>query len=288
MAPELAVRAALGERVATRALANVPLVPVPGGLSNHAWRADAGNCSYFVRLGGANAASLGVDRESECVLLEAAAEAGLSPRVHACDPRNGLMVADYVQGSPWQRTDAHEPLNVARIGAVLRKLHSMPLRAGVRGISFDRQASRLEGQLAVAGSLDPELRRIARPAFASLASRGSCVVLCHNDLHHLNILDDGERLWLVDWEYGGCGDPLFDLASFLCQHESTPAEREMLLEAYGDSPLVPALLVPAACVAFDYVQWLWYRCWVDGHLDGSGEYAARADAIARRILATRI
>ena len=92
-----------------------------------------------------------------------------------------------------------------------------------------------------------------------LAGRESIAALCHNDLHHLNILDDGERLWLVDWEYGGCGDPLFDLASFLCQHESTHEERQVLLGAYAGDSGISIDLVEAACRAFDYVQWLWYR-----------------------------
>ena len=63
----------------------------------------------------------------------------------------------------------------------------------------------------------------------------------------------------MDWEYGGCGDPLFDLASFLCQHESTHEERQVLLGAYAGDAGISIDLVEAACRAFDYVQWLWYR-----------------------------
>jgi aminoglycoside phosphotransferase (APT) family kinase protein len=271
-----------------RGLAGAQLATIRGGLSNHAWRADLGGRSYFVRLGGPDAASLGVDRKSECVLLEAAAAAGLSPGVLACDPGNGLLVTDFVRGDPWRREDVHEPRNLARIGAVLRALHRLPLHAGVRRISFQSQAKQLEVQLAAFEAVDPALRRVADCAFEALSARRDCVTLCHNDLHHLNVLDDGDRLWVVDWEYGGCGDPLFDLASFLCQHESTPAERDALLDAYGSTSGTDASRVVAACIAFDYVQWLWYRLWVARRHGATGEYATRGSAIACRLRAVRV
>ena len=44
-------------------------------------------------------------------------------------------------------------------------------------------------------------------------------VPCHNDLLNANFLEDGERLWIVDWEYAGMGDRFFDLANFAINHE---------------------------------------------------------------------
>ena len=279
------VRTALAAHPGTRSLAQLPLVRVRGGLSNHAWRADLEDRSYFVRLGGPDAADLGVDRRSECVLLGSAAAAGLSPAVVACEPGHDLLVTQFVRGRTWRREDAHEPRNLARIGAALRTLHRLPPQPGVRRISFRDQARRLEAQLAAAEAAEPALRRVVDPAFEMLSGRDGRAALCHNDLHHLNLLDDGDRLWLVDWEYGGCGDPLFDLASFLCQHETAPREREALLDAYGDPEGTSAALAQAACSAFDYVQWLWYRLWVARNPGTSGEYARRAAAVARRLLA---
>ncbi|MFO0952449.1 MAG: phosphotransferase [Isosphaeraceae bacterium] len=59
-------------------------------------------------------------------------------------------------------------------------------------------------------------------------------VLCHNDLLPSNVLDDGERVWLVDWEYAGIGHPLFDLAGISANCALTPdAEAEFLLAYRG-------------------------------------------------------
>jgi thiamine kinase-like enzyme len=57
-------------------------------------------------------------------------------------------------------------------------------------------------------------------------------LLCHNDVMPANLIDDGARLWLVDWEYGGMGHPLFDLANASVNAAFGDADDEALLEAY--------------------------------------------------------
>ena len=134
------------------------------------------------------------------------------------------------------------------------------------------------------GALTLRSGALRRPRSKCLPGASRSSALCHNDLHHLNILDDGERLWLVDWEYGGCGDPLFDLASFLCQHESTHEERQVLLGAYAGDAGISIDLVDAACRAFDYVQWLWYRLRGASDPGDAAGHSSRAEAISRRLL----
>ena len=281
---ERIARAALAAHAVARVIADAPFTAIRGGLSNHAWRVDHDGCSYFVRLGGSGSESLGVDRRSECHLLEAVSAAGLAPEVLVCDPGTDLLVTRLVSAATWTRQAAREPGNLRRIGAALRVLHSLPLRPGIGRVSFAAQARFLEGQLGAAGSAHAAVRRVATTAFETLAGRESIVALCHNDLHHLNILDDGERLWLVDWEYGGCGDPLFDLASFLCQHESTHEERQVLLDAYAGDAAISIDLVDAACRAFDYVQWLWYRLRGANDPGDAAGHSSRAEAISQRML----
>jgi thiamine kinase-like enzyme len=281
---ERTARSALAAHAAARAIADAPFTVIRGGLSNHAWRVDHDGCGYFVRLGGGGSESLGVDRRSECHLLAAVSTAGLAPEVLVCDPRADLLVTRLVGAETWTRQAARDSANLRRIGAALRVLHSLPLRAGIARVSFAAQARFLEDQLGASRSAHAAVRRVAASAFETIAGREQIVALCHNDLHHLNILDDGDRLWLVDWEYGGCGDPLFDIASFLCQHESTHEERHVLLSAYAGDASVPIELVEAACRAFDYVQWLWYRLRGASEPGEAGERSSRADFISRRLL----
>jgi thiamine kinase-like enzyme len=300
--PETAARAALAARASTRALADAAFEAVRGGLSNHAWKVERDGRKWFVRLGGPESATLGVDRASERALLAVVGAAGLAPRLVACDPSNGLLVTAFITGGPWSCEDACAARNIERIAERLRVLHGLEPSSGIHRVDFEAQARALETQLAAEGPLrdgapatstsivtGTAIRHAVDSAFGLLAARRACPVPCHNDLHHLNLLDDGSRLWLVDWEYGGLGDPLFDLASFACQHEFGTRERADLVAAYGAGPRsggqIRAAALDAACTAFDYVQWLWYSLWAARHPDASGEYASRAEALGARLAA---
>jgi thiamine kinase-like enzyme len=56
---------------------------------------------------------------------------------------------------------------------------------------------------------------------------------CHNDLLNANFIADGERIWIVDWEYAGMGDRFFDLANFSINHELSNDENHELLRSYS-------------------------------------------------------
>lgn len=237
-------------------LANAPLEPLGGGRANHAWRVEAAGGPLYVRLNSDDGERLGVDRRSECALLATASEAGLAPELCHCDPERGLLVTRYIQGRPWTRQAATEKRNLRRFARMLQHLHSLPPTPAVARVDFRCQAARLAATIP-RGRIDDSLRLCAEAAFARLARRNeSC--LCHNDAHHLNIVDDGERLWLVDWEYGGRGDGLYDLASFLCEQEADRATRGELLACYGLAAASAMADLDDACWAFDYVRWLWY------------------------------
>jgi thiamine kinase-like enzyme len=285
--PEAAVRAALAHHPVLRALADVPLTVVNGGLGNHAWLAERKGQRLFVRLGAMRSAEFGIDRVSECALLHIVAAAGLAPPLVACDPAAGLLVTQFVDGAPWTAEDAGSESNLRRIGALLRRLHELPVPQRLLPVSFARQAAHLATQLATAGVPDPSdvpLRGRARNVFARLAQRAPRRTICHNDLHHLNVIDDGAHLWLVDWEYGGQGDAVFDLAGFLCQQELSELQRSAFLDAYGVIAEEEQAALEDACWAFDYVQWLWYRLWSRDRPDPGEVYARRVGRLAHRLL----
>jgi thiamine kinase-like enzyme len=281
---EREVRAALRTATSTEALADARLTVQDGGLSNHAWIAQRGGGKHFVRLSPSDAARLGVDRESECALLSVVARAALAPEVIRCDPSQRLLVTRHVAGHTLARHEAITPRHIEQVGEALRTLHALPVPARMRYVDFAAQATHLEAQCAGGSAVDREFRDRARDTFAELASASRRDTLCHNDLHHLNLIEGDARLWLVDWEYGGSGDPAFDFASFLCQHDGGPHERDLLREAYGIDAAPSVEQLHAACWAFHYVQWLWYRAWPAGE-GADPVYATRADAIARRLRA---
>lgn len=279
-ATEAELRARLRECAATRALAGGEVSVVEGGLSNRAWRLEAADGAWFVRLGHPGALALGVDRASECRLLAAAAASGLAPEVLACEPASGLLVTRFVKGATWQAADVALEANLNRLAERLRTLHGLAVPAGIQAVRYSEQARRLRAGLPC-GPDDARLHERAERLLGRIDGRGFAPTLCHHDLHHLNILDDGDRLWLVDWEYGGRGDPLMDLAGFLAMHELTPRSTEQFLAAYGGLPRGDRALLEAARWAFDYVQWLWYRRRYPASGDDDG---GRTERLSRRLL----
>jgi thiamine kinase-like enzyme len=275
------LRALLTACAATRAMAGGLLTPIVGGLSNCAWRLDAQGEAWFVRRGHPDAERLGVDRRSECLVLQAVAAAGLAPAVVACEPATGLLVTRFIAGRPWQATDVQTACNLRRLAERLCRLHELPVPAGIREVDYARQARHLAAGLSETSDETAILHARAALAFDRIADRALAPTLCHNDLHHLNLLDDGTRLWLVDWEYGGRGNPLLDVAGFLALHDLGPAATAVFLEAYGR--LRPADLgcLEEARWVFDYVQWLWYRSRFPGPVDDEAWYAER---LAQRLL----
>lgn len=285
--PEAVVRATLARHPLLRELAEAPLAVVGGGLGNHAWVAEREGARLFVRLGAQRAADLGINRRTECAVLRVVAAAELAPPLVACDPATGLLVTRFVEGGPWTPRDAVRASNLRRIGALLRQLHDLPVPKRLPAVDFARQAAHLATQLANAGLADPAdapLRDRARAVFARLARRAPRRTICHNDLHHLNVLDDGTHLWLVDWEYGGRGDPLFDLAGYLCQQALDARQRAAFLDAYGAIAQDEVAALGDACWAFDYVQWLWYRLWRSGRPETRASQARRVGRLAQRLL----
>jgi thiamine kinase len=283
--PEQArLRELLRGRAATQVLADGAMTRLTGGLSNQAWRVEHGGQAWLARLGYADAERLGVNRHSECALTAVVAAAGFAPDVLACDPPTGLLVTRYIDGRTWQASDATEPRNLARVGSLLARLHTLPPAPGIAVVSYAEQARHLASTIPASDPTVAVLRHRADQAFERIEQRKPRRALCHHDLHHLNFVDTGGRLWLVDWEYGGVGDPLFDVAGFLALHELGAAETDLLLGAYGAGASINRGVLEEAQWAFDYVQWLWYRSSLDSRPDPDGILADREGTLASRLL----
>ena len=186
-----------------------------GGITNRNYLVHDANEQFVARIG-EELLVLGVDRRNELQCHRAAETLGVSPPlVHG---GNGVLVSRYVPSRTLDPAGAQEPGFAPRLARVLRQLHD-----GWDGLIGDLlffspfQASRTyvntSRQLGAALPLDIDLmldamRKLSRMIAAYVPT------LCHNDMLPANVLDDGGRVWIVDWEYAGMGHPLFDLAGF--------------------------------------------------------------------------
>jgi aminoglycoside phosphotransferase (APT) family kinase protein len=218
------------------------------------------------------------------VALQAVSAAGLAPAVRACEPDLGLLVTHYIDGTTWRAADVAVQSNLQRVAERLRCLHELPVPTGVQVVDYAQQARHLEAGLTAADREAAALHVRAGHVFERLAGRGLANTLCHHDLHHLNLVDDGARLWLVDWEYAGRGDPLLDVAGFLAMHRLGPGPTAEFLRCYGRLRAADRVCLDDARWAFDYVQWLWYRSSLGSRPDPGSVLADREARLASRLL----
>jgi thiamine kinase-like enzyme len=86
-----------------------------------------------------------------------------------------------------------------------------------------------------------EVRRKARAVRRALEASLAPLVPCHNDPWPGNLLDADGRIYLIDWEYSGMNDPMWDLADLSVEAGFGPEQDRTMMEAYHDGTASPAL-----------------------------------------------
>ena len=221
----------------------ISIEPMSGGMTNRNYHVRDRARHYAVRLGEDIPVHM-ISRSNERAASRAAHAAGLSPAVIHAAP--GLLVLDYVEARTLTPEDIARPAMQARIVPLIRRCHTeIPKHFRGPAMIFwvfqvirDYANTLREGETPYLGELEILLDRAAK---LEAASGPHAIVFGHNDLLAANFMDDGNRLWLIDWDYAGFNTPLFDLGGLASNNSfSEPAERR-LLEAYFEQPLTDAL-----------------------------------------------
>jgi len=209
--------------------------PLGGGLSNKNFTVVDGGEKFVVRLG-VDVPEHNLLRRTEIQCSRAAAEAGFSPALVHAEP--GALVFRFVAGRTFTAEDVRQDANLERIVALVRRIHvTMPrFVSGPPPLFWVFHAIRDYARGLVAGGsrLAADMARLVESADALERAVGPVELrFAHNDLLAANLIDDGERLWLIDWEYGGYNSPLFDLGNLASNNELAAAQAEWVLAAYA-------------------------------------------------------
>ena len=204
-----------------------------GGITNRNYRIAFAGRECVVRLPGQDTSLLGISRDAERTAAERAAQLGLGPGVLAVE--DDCLVTEYVAAVPSEPEALRRaPETVAR---VLRAFHDSGAELSVEFWVPDLLDEYAEVVRARGGTLPPQY-----PAACQAARRiGAALPLtapvpCHNDLLPGNVLQAGDRVMLVDWEYAGMGHRMFDLGNLAVNSQFDDAAEQRLLTAYFGEP----------------------------------------------------
>ncbi|MFI7418373.1 phosphotransferase [Nonomuraea sp. NPDC049684] len=207
---------------------------LPGGMTNRNYKVTTPAGVYVVRVAASDGSLLGIDKDAEHADSVAAARAGVGAPVHGYLPEAGVLVIGFLPGRTFTEADLWEPANLTRVAEVCRRLHAGP--------RFVRDFDMFEVQRGYLRIVQERGFRLPAkyldfmPAAAEirkcLAVRAEPTVPCHNDLLPGNIVECGDRLHLIDYEYAGNNDPCFELGNLWSEADLPPGHLEELVTAY--------------------------------------------------------
>ena len=186
-----------------------------GGITNRNYRLRRPEGDLVVRLSDPGSSDLAIDRENEHLNTLAAAEAGAGPEVVDYRRGEGILVVRWIEGRTFTPDDVGTPENLPRIAAACRNLHSGPPFAS-RFNMFDLQ-SRYLALVRERGYRLParyeEFSPMVERIRLAMRAAPEPLVPCNNDLLAANFIDDGARVWIIDYEYSGNNEASFELGN---------------------------------------------------------------------------
>ncbi|MGF1593030.1 MAG: phosphotransferase [Kiloniellaceae bacterium] len=217
--------------------------PLTGGITNVNFLVEDAGRRYVVRVG-EDIPVHQVMRFNELAASRAAAEAGISPAV--VHHRPGVLVIDWIDGKTLAAEDLRRPEVLEKALPLVARCHrELPrfLRGPVLAFWVFHVIRDYGWTLKAGNSAHASLL----PALLELAMRLEAavgpveMVFGHNDLLPANFIDDGSRLWLIDWDYAGFNSPLFDLGGLASNNGLSVEQEDWMLETYFERPADAAL-----------------------------------------------
>ena len=234
-----------------------------GGRTNLVFRISHGSEVLCLRLPGKGTEEY-IDRAVEAHNARAVARAGISPKVIHADPESGVMVSAFLDGFATMTPDgfATRSGSPARAARAFHQLHNsgetFELRFELFAMIDDYLKILATKQVEFPDGYHDVLKE-AEAVRAALNANPAKLAPCHCDPLCENFLDDGETMWIIDWEYSGMNDPLWDLGDLSVEAGFTPVQDAEMMNAYftggpSDAEMGRMVIYKAMC---DLLWTLW-------------------------------
>jgi thiamine kinase-like enzyme len=235
------------------------VVELTGGLTNVNLKVTCDGRTVVVRVAQPGNELLAIDRDQEYHNSVAAAEAGVGAPVVEYLPGAGLMVVGYIDGRPFTDDDLRHGGHLPRVAAACKQLHHGPrfvndfdmfdVQRGYLEV-VERHGFRLPDRYR---DLLPKMEEIRR----AFAVRPEPTVPCNNDLLAGNFIDDGSKLWLIDYEYSGNNDPAFELGNTATECDLSREQTDELVAGWAaEDPTFRARVdLQSLCSEYGWALW---------------------------------
>ena len=209
------------------------VAPLVGGITNQNYRVDIAGETFVLRVGGKGTRLLGIDRGREHTCTAIAAQLGVGAEVIHFLASEDALVTRFIVGDGISPETAAQPETLRRIVESIKRYHEGPDFPGTfspfktvrdyhkkaleRGVSFP---DTLPQVYALMAQIEDAIGSLHKPR------------PCHNDLLASNFIDDGHRIWILDWEYAAMGNIFFDLGNFAVNQALNDEQCATLLRYY--------------------------------------------------------
>ena len=213
---------------------DVSIQQLSGGLTNTNYKITVDGTPFFVRVPGESTELLAIDRNNEHHNTRAAASAGVAPKVLHHFPEHSAMVLEFLDGKTMSKDSLNEPGQPTRMAQAIKRLHAGPrfysdfnmfrLTEYYLRLCSERAIKTPDGYSARMSTVG-EIEK-------AMSVKPLATVPCNNDLLAENYIDDGEQLWLIDYEYSGNNDPTFELGNTCQEMQFNDEQIAEVCEAY--------------------------------------------------------
>jgi thiamine kinase-like enzyme len=225
--------ASLLQRIPVLNRAEAIVTPLVGGITNQNYRVDIGNETFVLRIGGKRTQLLGIDRGREHTCTALAAQLGVGAEVVYFLAEEDVLVTRFIVGEILSPERAAQPATLQRIVNSMRRYHAGPPFPGTFS-PFETVRTYHTLALEYGVTFPDTLPRVF--ALMTRIEQALAPVQqirpCHNDLLASNFIDDGQTIWILDWEYAGMGDLFFDLGNFAVNQSLNNELCELLVHTY--------------------------------------------------------
>lgn len=243
------------------------------GLNNRSFKFRCNDQYYVYRHPGINASNV-INRENEAFSLRTAKRLGIDDTLIHADPAEGWKISKFINTT--EEFDFSRKDHIQMLADHLKTLHGANVQAGFRFDYAEEAQILIDIEKRVDGISYRRLTAEAeamKPILDLLEQDKWQTSLCHNDIYEPNLLVEGNRLYLIDWEFAGDSDIGFDICKLFSVHNPSFEEIDSYLYCYYGRETTPAeKLHLLACAAVIYYYWFVWGVYASRNGEGVSEY----------------